>query len=52
MILVCTIIIGILLFLWALTDASLAGAEYQLWLKNQTSLFGDENLSIAPGYRA
>jgi predicted DNA-binding transcriptional regulator YafY len=31
-------------------DASLAGAEYQLWLENQTSLFGAENLSIAPGY--
>jgi hypothetical protein len=32
-------------------DSSLAGAEYQLWLENQTSLFGAENLSIAPGYK-
>ena len=32
-------------------DASLTGGEYQLWLENQTSLFGAENLSIAPGYK-
>jgi predicted DNA-binding transcriptional regulator YafY len=32
-------------------DASLAGAEYQLWLENQTFLFGAENLSIALGYK-
>lgn len=32
-------------------DASLAGAEYQLWLENRTALFGAENLSIAPGYQ-
>ena len=32
-------------------DASLAGAEYQLWLENRKTLFGAENLSIAPGYQ-
>ena len=32
------------------TDAELVGAEYQLWLKNRQTLFGAENLAIAPGY--
>lgn len=31
-------------------DAELVGAEYQLWLKNRQTLFGAENLTIAPGY--
>lgn len=31
-------------------DAELIGAEYQLWLKNRQTLFGAENLKIAPGY--
>ncbi|MGO2011084.1 WYL domain-containing protein [Pseudoalteromonas sp.] len=31
-------------------DAELVGAEYQLWLKNRQTLFGAENLAIAPGY--
>lgn len=31
-------------------SASLRGAEYQLWLKNRQTLYGAENLAIAPGY--
>lgn len=31
-------------------DAELVGAEYQLWLRNRQTLFGAENLAIAPGY--
>lgn len=31
-------------------DAELIGAEYQLWLRNRQTLFGAENLAIAPGY--
>jgi hypothetical protein len=31
-------------------NASLKGAEYQLYLQNQQTLFGADNLSIAPGY--
>jgi hypothetical protein len=31
-------------------NASLSGGEYQLWLRNQQTLFGAENLAIAPGY--
>lgn len=31
-------------------DASLRGGEYQLWLRNQQTLYGAENLAIAPGY--
>ncbi|GGW75513.1 WYL domain-containing protein [Alteromonas halophila] len=31
-------------------NASLRGAEYQLWLKNRQTLYGAENLTIAPGY--
>jgi len=31
-------------------DAELQGAEYQLWLRNRQTLFGAENLTIAPGY--
>ncbi|WP_138379479.1 helix-turn-helix transcriptional regulator [Luteithermobacter gelatinilyticus] len=29
---------------------ALTGAEYHLWLKNQQTLYGVENLVIAPGY--
>lgn len=32
-------------------NASLRGGEYQLWLENQQSLYGAENLAIAPGYK-
>lgn len=31
-------------------DAELMGSEYQLWLRNRQTLFGAENLHIAPGY--
>jgi hypothetical protein len=31
-------------------NASLKGAEYQLYLQNQQTLFGADNLNIAPGY--
>lgn len=31
-------------------NASLRGSEYQLWLKNRQTLYGAENLAIAPGY--
>jgi len=31
-------------------QASLAGAEYQLYLRNRQTLYGAENLAIAPGY--
>jgi hypothetical protein len=33
-------------------NASLKGGEYQLWLRNQETLYGAENLAIAPGYNA
>jgi hypothetical protein len=32
-------------------DARLIGGEYQLWLRNQQTLYGAENLAIAPGYQ-
>ena len=32
-------------------DASLIGAEYQLYLDNNQTLYGAENLTIAPGYK-
>jgi hypothetical protein len=32
-------------------DHSLVGAEYHLWLKNNVTLYGVENLAIAPGYQ-
>ena len=44
---------GYLLRCWHVdctADAELIGAEYQLWLKNRQTLFGAENLTIAPGY--
>ncbi|NQY64047.1 MAG: WYL domain-containing protein [Alteromonadaceae bacterium] len=31
-------------------DASLSGGEFQLWLRNRQTLYGAENLTIAPGY--
>ena len=31
-------------------EASLTGGEYQLWLRNRQTLYGAENLAIAPGY--
>jgi hypothetical protein len=31
-------------------NASLKGGEYQTWLRNQQTLYGEENLAIAPGY--
>jgi WYL domain len=31
-------------------DAKLTGGEYQLWLQNRQTLYGAENLAIAPGY--
>lgn len=31
-------------------NASLKGGEYQLWLSNRQTLYGAENLAIAPGY--
>lgn len=31
-------------------DASLKGNEYQLWLSNIQTLYGAENLEVAPGY--
>jgi hypothetical protein len=33
-------------------DHALAGPEYHLWLENTPTLYGVENLSIAPGYSA
>lgn len=32
-------------------DHSLIGEEYHLWLKNTVTLYGVENLAIAPGYQ-
>tara|TARA_R110001583_G_scaffold180893_1_gene338066 strand:+ start:768 stop:1661 length:894 start_codon:yes stop_codon:yes gene_type:complete len=32
-------------------NADLTGGEYQLWLKNRQTLYGAENLAIAPGYQ-
>lgn len=32
-------------------EASLSGGEYQLWLRNRQTLYGAENLAIAPGYK-
>jgi hypothetical protein len=33
------------------TNYSLIGAEYHLWLKNTVTLYGVENLAVAPGYQ-
>jgi len=32
-------------------NADLSGGEYQLWLRNLQTLYGAENLAIAPGYQ-
>lgn len=32
-------------------EATLSGGEYQLWLRNRQTLYGAENLAIAPGYK-
>jgi hypothetical protein len=32
-------------------NSSLIGGEYQLWLRNRQTLYGAENLAIAPGYK-
>jgi len=31
-------------------QGTLSGAEYQLYLRNRQTLYGAENLAIAPGY--
>ncbi|MDN4504422.1 WYL domain-containing protein [Alteromonadaceae bacterium BrNp21-10] len=46
-------LVGYLLRRWNVDcteNASLQGGEYQLWLQNQQTLYGAENLTIAPGY--
>ena len=46
-------LVGYLLRRWNVDcteDASLKGGEYQLWLRNRQTLYGAENLAIAPGY--
>lgn len=45
---------GYLLRLWNVDcseSAELSGPEYQLYLRNTQSLYGAENLAIAPGYQ-
>ncbi|MBB3167485.1 hypothetical protein [Simiduia aestuariiviva] len=32
-------------------EHTLAGSEYHLWLKNTPTLYGVDNLSLAPGYK-
>tara|TARA_R110001592_G_scaffold336271_2_gene621732 strand:- start:1218 stop:2090 length:873 start_codon:yes stop_codon:yes gene_type:complete len=47
-------LVGYLLRRWNVDcteTASLQGAEYQLWLQNTQTLYGAENLAIAPGYK-
>ena len=41
---------GYLLRRWT-ENSSLIGGEYQLWLRNRQTLYGAENLAIAPGYK-
>jgi hypothetical protein len=46
-------LVGYLLRRWNVDcteKASLKGGEYQLWLRNRQTLYGAENLAIAPGY--
>lgn len=46
-------LVGYLLRRWNVDcteDATLIGGEYQLWLRNRQTLYGAENLTIAPGY--
>jgi predicted DNA-binding transcriptional regulator YafY len=47
-------LVGYLLRRWNVDcteDFSLKGGEYQLWLRNRQTLYGAENLAIAPGYQ-
>jgi hypothetical protein len=48
-------LVGYLLRRWNVDcteEASLIGGEYQLWLRNRQTLYGAENLTIAPGYQS
>ena len=48
-------LVGYLLRRWNVDcteNGSLKGGEYQLWLRNRQTLYGAENLTIAPGYSA
>jgi hypothetical protein len=38
-------------YVYCTEDARLIGGEYQLWLRNQQTLYGAENLAISPGYQ-
>jgi len=47
-------LVGYLLRRWNVDcteDAMLEGGEYQLWLRNRQTLYGAENLTLAPGYK-
>lgn len=47
-------LVGYLLRRWNVDcteNGSLKGGEYQLWLRNRQTLYGAENLAIAPGYQ-
>tara|TARA_R110000772_G_scaffold74498_1_gene162199 strand:+ start:13849 stop:14757 length:909 start_codon:yes stop_codon:yes gene_type:complete len=47
-------LVGYLLRRWNVDcteNGSLKGGEYQLWLRNRQTLYGAENLAIAPGYK-
>jgi hypothetical protein len=47
-------LVGYLLRRWNVDcteDSSLKSGEYQLWLRNRQTLYGAENLTIAPGYQ-
>jgi hypothetical protein len=47
-------LVGYLLRRWNVDcteNSSLKGGEYQLWLSNRQTLYGAENLAIAPGYQ-
>ena len=48
-------LVGYLLRRWNVDctkNGILKGGEYQLWLRNRQTLYGAENLTIAPGYSA
>lgn len=48
-------LVGYLLRRWNVDctkNGTLKGGEYQLWLRNRQTLYGAENLTIAPGYSA
>jgi hypothetical protein len=38
-------------YVYCTEDAMLIGGEYQLWIRNQQTLYGAENLAISPGYQ-